>query len=344
MLRTMTITAVILACTSSAGASEARDLPVPAGKGWKHAETGIIARGTMLGLPRTSISDSTENERDVALQFEDADRATSLTYYIFHPAELSVPMWFDRARTQIELRDIFGGVTPATAEPVAFAPPRSTVSAALRQVFATARGPVRATGLAVLPIGEWLVAIRLSSVALDPAALDTKLGEAIAALDWPANATQPTIVAVPIHACSSTLTFKKAKLLKPSMMQALLGGAGALAAKDHKEANPVTWCRNGEATSDYGVYRADEQKTAYTLAIGDSGRVATVGGGLGGLLGDGGYEVSFRDLDGSTSTFPSFDRLPQPPQLLSLVSGSAPVSRARLGDKGSITINSGMVK
>jgi hypothetical protein len=343
MLRTMTIAAGIVACMGGVSASHARDLPVPAGKGWKHAETGIVAKGAMLGLPRTSISDSTQNERDVVLQFEDADRATSLTYYIFRPAVMSVPMWFDRARTQIEQRDTFGGVTPATAEPIAFAPPQTSTSAALRQVYAAAKGPVSATGLAVLPIGEWLVVVRLSSVTLDPAALDTKLGEAIAALGWPANATAPDIVAVPIRPCSDTLGFKKAKLLKPSMMQALLGSAGAMTEKD-KAAKPVKWCRNGEATTDYGVYRADEQKVAYTLAIGDAGRVATVGGGLGGLVGDGGYEVNFRDLDGSTAIFPSFDRLPQPQQLLSLVSGGTSISRFDPGDKGTIKINSDAAK
>lgn len=349
MLRTIRIAAITLACLTGA-AAQARDLTVPAGKGWKHAETGIVVTATILGMPRTSISDSTENERDVALQFDDAGQTTSLTYYIFHPAEPSVPIWFDRAQTQIQLRETYGGVTPATAEPVAFASPHANVPAALRQVYAPMKPPYRATGLAVLPVGEWLVAVRLSSVSLDPAALDAKLSEAIAALRWPDAPATADGSAVPIRACADTQTYKKAKLLKPNMMQALIGGSGALAAndkdaKERKNAKPVIWCRNGEATAMYGVYRADEAKTAYILAIGDSGRVATVGGGIGSLLGEGGYEVNFRDLDGSVSTFPSVDRLPEPAQLLSLVTSGSAISRFDPGTKGgAITIDSKLAK
>ena len=345
MLRNLKIAAALLACASVAAAGQARDLAVPADKGWKHAETGIVVTATMLGLARAAISDSTENERDVSLQFEDADRATSLTYYIFHPAEMSVPMWFDRAQTAILQRDIYGGATPATVEPVAFAPPNTSVPAALRQVYTPGKGPYRATGLAVLPVDEWLVAIRLSSALLDPAALDARLGEAIAALRWPATVAAPAIAATPISACADTQTYKKAKLQKPDMMQALLGGTGALVAKE-KDTKPVTWCRNGEATVLYGVYRADGTKAAYTLAIGDSGRVATVGGGIGSLLGKGGYEVNYRDLDGSVSVFPSFDRLPEPTQLLSLVFKGGAISRVDPGSSkgGTVTINSDLAK
>lgn len=349
MLRITMITATLLAAACIAPAAPARELTVPADKGWKHAATGIILKASLLGLARESITDNSDGdgERDIYLNFSDSGKANALTIYIFHPAAMSVPLWFDRSQTAIEVRDIFGGVTAVSTDPVAFAPPRTNITAGLRQVYTPRKGPYRATGLVMMPLGDWLVAIRLSSTTLDPAALDAKLTEAVTAIGWPANAVPPTVGATPIHACPDTLSFKKARLLKPDMMQALLGGAAITAAtKDTPvEAKPVSWCRQGEAMALYAVYRADGDTAHYTLALGDSGRVANVGAGLGALMGKGGFEVSFSDVDGGVAIYPSFDRLPQPTQVVDLILHGNPISRVTPSATGSsVTIGSGLVK
>ena len=66
-----------------------------------------------------------------------------------------------------------------------------------------------------MPLGEWLVAIRISSTAENAAALDARLTRVVTALRWPANAaTGPALS--PIAACPAPLAFdRKAKPVKP---------------------------------------------------------------------------------------------------------------------------------
>lgn len=252
----------IAAALALAAPALARDLPVPAGKGWKHAETGLVLRTTLLGLPRVTLADSTASERDIYAQFNDADVRTSATIYLFHSAEHSVAIWFDRADYQARHRASYGGATPLAAAPVAFAPPGSTVEAALRQLYTPAHGPTRSTALAVIPLGDWLVAVRLSSSDLEPAALDARLTALIAEIGWPATiAARAAGRAEPVVACTRRMRFTRAKATRPDMGQALLGSLLAGAALSGKGtpgpdvARP--WCRDGDGETSHAVFRKD---------------------------------------------------------------------------------------
>lgn len=341
-MRTWVMAALLLAMAQPA-AAQRRDLPVPANKGWQHAQTGVVLTATLAGLPRTKLTDLGSAELDVAAQFNDPKVATSLTIYIFRPALQSAPVWFDRAAAQIASRDTYGGAMATT--PVAtFTRPGGTVAAGLRQVFAPARGPYRSTAVAVVPLAEWLVAVRLSSVTLTPAAMGAELDTALAAIRWPRTATADGPVAVPVAACPTELPVTKAKLVMPTMEDSLLGGLlGSVAASSRATAPDAAapLCRDGNPETLYGVYRAPDATDGYTLAIADSGRIAIVAPGikLGDLKTSGGYGVSYRDLDGSVSTFPSFDRLPQPAQVVTLVLRGRPISRTQRGTDGKSTIN-----
>ena len=129
------------------------------------------------------------------------------------------------------------------------------------------------------------------------------------------------------------------------MMQALLGGMLAVGADKSlpKDPAPVQWCRDPEKpVVDYGVYRAGGMTDGYLLAIGDSGRVAGVYKGitLPGEPSTGGYAVTFTDLDGSVASFPSFDQLPQPQQVLDLVlGGHGPIARTTRGKDGKTNVS-----
>ena len=329
-------------------AAQRRDLPVPLGKGWQHADSEVILTATLAGMPRTTLTDYGNAERDIAAEFAAPDRTTIATVYIFRPALMSVPIWFDRAQTAITLRDLYGGATPVAPLPTPFAR-GGGVAAGLRQVYVPAHGPYKSTALAVIPVGTWLVAIRLSSTMLDPAEADTRLSALIAAVRWPV-ATGNAPAAIPVNQCGDALTFRRAALKKPDMMQALLGGMLAAAVeKDHPaDTPPVVWCRDPvPPTVTYGVYRATGTSDGYTLAVADSGRVASVYKALTlpGQPSTGGYAVTYTDLDGSIATFPSFDALPQPKQVLDLVlSGRAPVARTVQGGDGKTNVTIGLPK
>lgn len=57
----------------------ARDLPVPADKGWQHAQTGLVLAAQIDGMRRTALTDATASEHDVMAQYQAADGSVSAT-------------------------------------------------------------------------------------------------------------------------------------------------------------------------------------------------------------------------------------------------------------------------
>jgi hypothetical protein len=316
--------------------AQMRTLEVPAGKGWKHAQTGVVLRAALAGYPRTQLVDNSTGEYDVMASFAAPDNSTIITVYIFQPALMSAPVWFDRAESQILLRDTWGNAQPHGA-PQAFARPGATAASGLRRIYVPGKGPFKSTGLAMMPLGEWLVAVRISSTQFDPAQLDARMSDIIAAIGWPAGVTESP-AAAPVAACPAPLPYaKRAKLKKATMNDAIFGAllSGIATEKEEKgEAVPIgALCRDLPPTQMYGVYRAPDAN-GYVMAIGDAGRTLSVGPSLAGLIEkSAGYSVSFGDVDGSTSVYPSFDRLPHPDQALKALQSSSPISRSSKDSK-----------
>jgi hypothetical protein len=314
-------------------------LDVPADAGWKHEATGMIFRAKLGGYARVAIQDNSKSELDVSLQYQnDEDAQASL--YIFRPAGGSPSIWFDRSETMILAREIFAGPTPQ-GDPLAFAPPKAQVASGLRRVYVPGKGEYKSTGLVVMPLGEWLVAIRLTAKHLDASALDAKLSEIIADLGWPDGVAEG-VPAVPVSACGNALPFRtNAKLRKPEMMDALVGAAMVGADKKAREnpgaGKPITWCREGVGTTEFGVYRNAESTDAYTMAFNDAGIVITVHSetGLDGKKPS--YGVHLGLLDG-TAIYPKFDGLPTPSAALESVNKGTPVSSISRDGKN-VTIN-----
>jgi hypothetical protein len=332
-----------VALTAATQAQARREIAAPAGASWKHAQTGISLPSSLLGIMRGSIGDNSSSEVDVFADYGDG-QVTTITLYVFHPALASVPMWFDRSETQVLMRDVYGNATPVAA-PVAFAPPNGKAASGLRRIYLPGKGPYKSTGLAIVPMGEWLVAVRISSQQFDAAALDTKLDVVIKALGWPESASDAD-AAVPIEACATPIAYaKKAKLKAPSMMDALLGATIATMKPTDEEkakAVPVTWCREGAPKQEYAVYRAIGNDTGYTIAMGDAGRVINVSPGLALDSKDPGYRLSLGLLD-QTLVYPSFDKLPAPDAAIDAVMKNRPISSASRGGK-EVTISTGATK
>ncbi|MFN3518295.1 MAG: hypothetical protein ACK4YT_02495 [Sphingomonas sp.] len=218
-----------------------------------------------------------------------------------------------------------------SAAPIGFAVGGAPVASSLRQVFTKAEGPYRSTALAVMPLGEWIVAGRMSAKSLSADALDAGLMQLIGAIRWPATAPAaadaappaPALTAVPVTACAAPLTFRKAKLLKSNTTDVLMQLIGthavreASASKERAPVQPSRWCREGEVRAEYGAYRSDRKGTqGYALVLGDAGRVVWVQPSLMGQIEKTGhYSVSLADVDGRTLAFPSFNAMPAPGQV-----------------------------
>lgn len=331
--------AAALLATPAVAQAQAR-LEVPASKKWRHAGTGLIVPQALAGMPRTTITDAGADELDVSAQFGDAE-TTQLTLYIFRPALASVPVWFDRVETQILGRDAYGRATPA-GDPIAFAPPFAGAPAALRRVYVPGKPPYTATGAAMLPLGEWLVAARLSSTRLDPAALDAKLVEIVAGLGWPAPAANAPALppATPVQPCATPLAFdKKAKLRKPDMSAAILGALLSGMARDPEvektvTAGPRLFCREGAPKPEMAAYQAmgDGERNSYLIAIGDAGRVIHVYPEIALDKSKPGFAITLGDLAASY-VFPAFDKLPAPDKVVEMVRKTSPISSSKRGAK-----------
>lgn len=334
----LTAALLALACAAPATAQTQRTIAAPSGAGWKHAQTGITLPASVLGIARDAITDSSQSEIDTAAAYGNGT-PTTVTIYIFRPALASVPVWFDRSETQIMVRDTYANPT-ASGPATSFVPPRSVASSGLRRVYVPGRGPYKSTGLAMMPVGEWLVTIRISSQQLDAPALDAAMTEVIAALGWPGGG-KDSLAAAPVAPCGAPLGYaKNAKLNAPDMGNALLGAMLATVQPDPKDvakAGPVTWCREGEATAQFGAYRANAGGDGYVIAMGDAGVVIDVMRGLALDKGDPGYRLNLELLD-RTLIYPSFDKLPAPAAAIAAVTGNNPVSSSVRGSKN-ITIN-----
>lgn len=345
MRRSLVWSSVILAAAIAAApaAAQQRTIALPAAAGWKHAATDLILPVHVGGLARQSITDSTATEQDVSVNF--GDGATIISVFLFHPAVMSVPMWFDRADTLVFVNGALGKPAPA-ADPLPFAPPHSTVTSGLRRSYLPSGAEFKGSALAAMPLGEWMVVLRITSSRLTPAEVEAKLDAAIADIGWPEGAAAGP-VAVPVLPCPTPLAFdKRAKMQKPDPAESLLGALGPAIAADkvakgetEPETAPVVWCRDGTGIQSYGVYRATGSDGNYLMALGDSGRVVSVGPGLGALLNkSAAISVTFEDLDGSISSYPAFNRLPDPAAVLKMLGSVSPVSRSS-GDGTNITLS-----
>ena len=147
---------------------------MPADKGWQHQDTGLILTSRLAGLPRTALSDTTQSEHDVMARFEAPDQSVVASVFLFKPAIADVALWFDRGATTLQANEIFRG-----AAPVGLAAGGAPVASSLRQVYAGAMGPYRSTALAVMPLGEWIVAVRMSAKSLSAEQLDAGLMQLI---------------------------------------------------------------------------------------------------------------------------------------------------------------------
>ncbi len=240
---------------------------------------------------------------------------------MFGTAVADRALWLDRALAAIRLRPGWG--LEAAPEPAvtAFAPPGASVASGLRTAFDVGVPEVRSTALAVAPLGDFLIKVRLSSTRLDAAALDARLSRFIEAAGWPAPKAGERS-AVPILPCPEPLRLRQARQVRDDMGDVLMNLLTGIVV-ERSEGPPPIYCREPAADLRHGVYRPDASRNAYLIALGDGGIALSVTPGVE-IEGVGGNSrrFSMRLLDrGTTSALPSFNRLPPPEQAMAVAFG-----------------------
>ncbi len=340
---------------SSASAQRPVRLDIDHSKAWKHDRTGVVLPAAIDGIPRKSITEFEAGGWDVAAQYDIDNYAAVVSIYLYQAAVQDPSLLIAESRIPLETRkDVYGEVKPFT-DVVPFAPPGDPVASGLRIAYETG-GQFKSTALAIAPLGEdWIVKFRVSSRTMSPPQLNALVDRAIAALNWPTKAS-PHQAAVAMTACTTpTPELKKAKIVKQDGAMALFGAlvGGAIAADDNQPVTRVTYCRDLGASRQFGLYRAENDPQRYLLSLGDSGRAIfvgrdelseTVSGEMKGKKKSGAIYAVRLVVPGSTTQYPSVDRLPPPDQALQIVSGPSLSRTSRSKGDRRIQIDSNSLK
>ncbi len=333
--------AIVLAAAMAAPATAKRFLDVLPSVTWNHAATGLSMPPSLGPLPRNEVGDFGTAETDLFLQYRSSDDATEATIYVFHPGLDSVPVWFDRIQAIVHARADFGKA--GEGAPQAFAVRPGGPAAGLRIALPLTGGSQRSTGVAVAPVGDWLVVVRLSSSALDAASLDGVLTAVLNGIGWPTDKTGAAPAAMPVRPCASLPSFHKGKLLKPDMAQALMGAIVGAAADDKGKAAPPVYCRAQQAADgNWGVYQVEGSGPGYVLALEDAGRAIGVQPSIAGFITKSSkpaFTLTLMDLT-EMRNYGDVSALLPPEQALDLVNHNAPISAVNtLGDKKNIRLS-----
>lgn len=345
---TAIIGVLLLAFTTPLEAREV--LNVPATARWKHAATGLILNPVLAGLNRTEIATTAPMELDVQAHYEISSGATFATVYIFRPGAGDLAIWFDRANASLAASDKW--VIQSTLESGPAALPVGEATGAFKAVYATGGGSIRSTAVMLVPMGEWIAKIRLSSQTEEADALSELMTAIARQITWP-EATRLAAAAAPVQPCAKAIAFGKSarpvgadsnRRLGNALLDALMSSIEP----DTDEPRPSqghVWCRDSVVGA-HAVYRqADGEDDSYMLALSDAGRAIVVRPALN-LLDAGEsrrtrFAVALHQLDRIFS-YRNFDRMVPPQQALEIIEKERPVSSvSTTGSDKTITLGGG---
>lgn len=351
-MRLMTALVMMLATTVQVEA--AQDIKTKAGKPWPHKDSGFAFPAVSGAFVRRDMSDISDGKRiDISATYDDPTTGSVATLYLYRPAMPDASLWFDIANWFLQRNDRFGATKPAGG-PTAFQIAPTGGSAALRQSYAISAAG-RSTGVAIVPVGPWLIKLRMTSAAADPPLLDRMMRDFLNALPWPKR--MPAAAdGLPIAPCSTKLGTARADQIKQDPGMIIVGTMLASMAKEDEEKPrdpaepPARLCRDDAQTGFvYPLYQIDEGRTGYVMAIGDSGTLLSV-------RNDPDSAVVSAELAGGTSEeapaffrvtvmtpqqweqFPAFAQLPPPVQAMEVVRQSRPLSVTKILGKGTQVI------
>ena len=254
-------------------------------KPWKHRATGVSLPPAIAGYRRGAIVDISNGAQiDVNAAYTDAASGTETTVYLYHPALPNASLWFDASTNAIMSVGAYGVVAPAT-DAQGFTPPNQSSASGLRRIYTiTQRG--RSTAIAFVPLGPWMVKLRMTSARLDPPALDAALGQIIAGIGWPRR-PPAAIAATPIADCARSIAIGTPATRAPAstgatLTDALVHQAGRAASdKLIKAGKPIPFtslCRDPAAVAGgFSLYQDQASGGGYVMPLGDSGLLLSVG-------------------------------------------------------------------
>lgn len=273
---------IALGITMMAGAVQAdaaQEIRIRPGKPWVHKDSGLAFPAAIGSFVRRDMTDISDGKRiDIAATYDDPTTSSVATLYLYRPAMPEPALWFDISNWFLQRNDRFG-VVKADGGPTTFQIATTQGSAALRQSYAiSATG--RSSGVAIAPIGRWLIKLRMTSRALEPPTLDRAMRDFLVGMPWPKK-MPPAPDSLPLGPCSTPLTTTRAEEIKQVgaviLVGAMNGSLSTETAKDAPAEAPASLCRDdSRPDAAHPLYQLDEGRTGYVMAIGDSGTLLSV--------------------------------------------------------------------
>ncbi|MCH8685397.1 hypothetical protein [Pedomonas mirosovicensis] len=285
---------------------------------WKHEKSGVVLPGSLLGVERGEVQDATGGKQlDILARYEGEGSEGYATIYLYRPAIMNVPLWFDRSHAMLRM---FQKVSTPKAATI-FAPPGGKTASAMRVSYAMPDG-MAATALALVPVGDWLLKVRLTGPG-SAADVEGKIEQILNAIRLPGGPDAPA--AVEVKECAEPLQYQQAEALKPDGARVLLVGMRALAM--NQDASTQVWCREGAEEIVWSLYRKGGATDGYVLALADSGRVLQTEAIPALEAGKGpDFSLMLADVD-QIHQFPQLSALPSQEQVVKFIKELKPVAR-----------------
>ena len=250
--------------------------PSAARADWTHAPSGISLPDTIGDMRHGAERDLSNGEKlDVSVQY--GTDAEPVTLYLYRSSHPNPALWFDRTRTA--MLDNVG--TFDDAPPRAFAL-GGTAPNGLRAEFAPTGKAWKATSVALVQNGEWLLKARVTSATLERAGVAARMDRLLAAIRF----AKPVAKALPLRApaaCASPSTPTGSprtddKIKAAGMVMGIVAMADARGIPGGLSEKPDDWCRDDPAEAAMrkmaSVYRRRDGK-GWTALLGDAGMSAS---------------------------------------------------------------------
>lgn len=300
-----------------AEANAQKPIDVPNSARWQHARSGLILPTKVGEMARTSITDYSQSELNVVVQY--VSNEAQATLYIYRPHWPNVGAWFERSEKLLVTDKAVAQPKPETASPRPFSRPGGHILSGLRRNYTYQHDAFAATGLAILPYGGWLLKIRYSSKNPDLAAADAFTDKILNAVKFPETADEG-IAYQPIADCVQPSKWKKAKLVREDMISNMVMGTTFISAMQSSATAPTdtsSFCRETVESNYYTVYRDTSAKMKYWMVALDAGLTAQL---MEAKSFTGGKQIwSIVSMDGRHDLSPAFNSLPQPDQWFSVI-------------------------
>lgn len=313
-------------------------IPVELDAPFVHEGSGITIDPRIGRFERTSVQDFTTEQLNIAIQLREESKDTFVTLYIYRAATPNVSIWGDFASIAMTNNPSIGEVVSGTFFLGRFTPPNAAGPNSALHARALVKGTnERATGLSVFAHNDWIVKVRATSKVLSDEEITAVIGKVISGLEMEASATTYPPVTL-VQSCKKPMKFGKKPSLKAfDLVGQIVVGTSLMEVSVSREAadSPTSvWCRDEQSTSEHGIYRKDNAKSAYFVALSDSGTGAYVSNARR-VSSVSGYLV--KSSDGLTeAVWPLFDKRPHPALIRSMYGSVSPITTqdVRPGSQG----------